>query len=79
MIPQVIEALQRAFGTQEIRSDLQEKNGRVFGFVTITGSDQFDRMDDIRRQAALWKQLGEVLGSQATQVGPIVLEPIKRG
>ena len=79
MKPQVLEAIEKAFHPQTTEEHLQEKNGRVFGTVTVIGSPTFDELDDIRRQMRLWEQLSILLGYKATSVGPVVLQPTQRG
>ena len=79
MIPQVLQAVQAAFGTEHVVNGLRERKGRIFGSVEVQGSALFDDLDDVRRQMRLWDALREQLGAEATQVGPIVLEPTNLG
>ena len=75
----VLEAVNRAFAPTHTENNLFEMEGRVFGSVTVVGSEKFDNLNDLRRQNHLWQQLRELLGSGATQIGPIVLKPTNRG
>jgi hypothetical protein len=80
MKEQVLQAIEDAFHPQTIVSErLVETDSRVFGFVRVEGSKVFDDLDDIRRQQRLWDSLGKLLGANAFYVGPIVLEPTRRG
>jgi hypothetical protein len=75
----VIEAIKAAFSPEELEEHLRETNGRVFGSVTVRGSDRFDSLIDHQRQRLLWEQLRILLGYDATKVGPVVLKPLSRG
>lgn len=79
MIPQVLEAIEAAFHPAKMEPHLTDHDGRILGSVTVVGSDIFDRLDDLRRQQLLWRHLRELLGAQAICVGPVVLEPTRRG
>ena len=79
MVQQVLQAARTAFETNNVVDHLQTRNGRVFGSIEVRQSDQFDNLDDARRQRRLWDVLRVQLGPQATQVGPIVLEPRNLG
>lgn len=79
MIPQVLQAIGNAFPGAQIDEHLRDVGGRVFGSVTVTGSHTFDESVDVRRQQLLWDQLRNILGSDAVKVGPVVLEPTRRG
>ena len=79
MIPQVLQAVQTAFGTENVVNHLRERKGRIFGSVEVQGSELFDGLDDVRRQMKLWDELRALMGAQATQVGPIVMEPRNLG
>lgn len=75
----VLSAIETAFHPQGVEEHLDEKQGRVFGSVKIIGSPTFDALDDIRRQRLFWDQLRLILGPSSTAVGPVVLEPTRRG
>lgn len=79
MVQQVMTAIRQAFDTDKVEDHLSEANGRVFGRVTVLDSPTFDKLDDVRRQALLWKNLDELLGNESIKVGPVVLEPRNRG
>jgi len=79
MVQQVLQAAQKAFGTKNVVSHLETRNGRVFGSIEVLQSTQFDNLDDVRRQRRLWDELRALLGPEATQVGPIVMEPRNLG
>jgi hypothetical protein len=79
MVPQVLQEVRDAFEPQDVEEHLKEVNGRVFGTVKVIGSQVFDQLDDVRRQRRLWDNLTRLFGNQWSQVGPIVLEPSKRG
>ena len=79
MITEVLQAIRDAFAPGTVEDHLEERDGRVYGWVNVTGSDEFTELDDIRRQRLFWDQLRKTLGARATAVGPIVLEPTKRG
>ena len=73
---QVIDAIKRAFDTNDVVPHLREKEGRVFGSVEVKGSVKFDNLDDIRRQRLFWDQLRSAMGAaQSIAVGPVTLEP----
>jgi hypothetical protein len=79
MIQQVLQAIQQAFAPSQAESHLQEAGGRVFGSVKVIGSQTFDSLDDARRQERLWTYLRQILGPESVRVGPVILEPTKRG
>mgnify|MGYP000904109930 CR=1 FL=1 len=79
MIEYVLQAIKDAFNPQSVENDLRETNGRVLGSVKVIGSAAFDGLDDARRQQRFWENLRKLLGAESTKVGPVILEPTKRG
>ena len=79
MEAEVLQAIQVAFNPAQTEPHLTEANDRVFGSVRVVGSAIFDELNDVRRQKLLWQKLREILGPRSTRVGPVVLEPTKRG
>jgi len=79
MMQQVLQAVEAAFAPQQTENHLQEAGGRVFGSVKVMGSTTFDSLDDARRQRRLWTSLKSILGAESVNVGPVILEPTRRG
>ncbi len=80
MKDQVVEAIRDVFEPSMIdESALTEVDGHVYGTVQVIGSPVFDALDDVRRQHRLWDKLIAVLGGDALNVGPVVLQPGRRG
>lgn len=76
----VLRAIEAAFEPKEIRNELEESNGRVYGSVWVFGSARFDALDLVRRQKLMWEKLREELPPrQLLRVGPVVLEPVQDG
>jgi len=64
-----------AFGATKVETALEERAGRIFGLVTVYGSPAFNKLDNVRRQRALWSQLHSSLGSRVQEIGVIALAP----
>lgn len=80
LIQGVLQAVEAAFAPAETENHLVEAEGRVFGSVRVEGSLKFDSLDDRRRQQLLWQRLTEALRpEEAARIGPVVLEPTRRG
>jgi len=79
MEAEVLQAIQDAFNPVDTEPHLTVADDRVFGSVRVLGSAIFDELDDLGRQKLLWRKLREILGARSTRIGPVVLEPTRRG
>jgi len=80
MRAQVVQAIHDAFHPSKVDDEnLKEVDGRVFGSAKVIESPVFDGLDDARRQRLFWEHLIKSLGSESTNVGPVILEPTSRG